>query len=130
MSAETMTTVDPRRPRWILYTLLGVFGLLYAYAVWNAVAYMIPLVGMALDATTWVALVLAIAMPVIVSSWRSRSRGAGGWARSPWCSWPGWAWWRCSGWTWSGTPSRAGTDLLGRASTDGVTRSGGACALR
>ncbi len=66
MSAETMTTLDPRRPRWILYTLLGVFGLLYAYAVWNAVAYMIPLAGMALDATTWVALVLAIAMPVIV----------------------------------------------------------------
>ncbi|MBS1699222.1 MAG: hypothetical protein JST25_12565 [Actinobacteria bacterium] len=66
MSAETMTTADARRPRWILYVLLGVFGLLYAYAVWNAVAYMIPLVGLAIGVTSWVALILAIILPVVV----------------------------------------------------------------
>ena len=66
MSAEVTTIADPRRPRWILYTLLGVFGLLYAYAVWNAIAYMIPLVGLAIGATTWVALILAIVLPVVV----------------------------------------------------------------
>jgi len=58
--------VDPRRPRWILYTLLGLFGLLYAYAVWNAIAYTIPLAGLAIGATTWVALILAIILPVVV----------------------------------------------------------------
>ncbi|VXB00864.1 conserved membrane hypothetical protein [Microbacterium sp. 8M] len=80
MSAEAVTTTDPRRPRWILYTLLGVFGLLYAYAVWNAIAYMIPLVGLAVDATTWVALILAIVMPVIVYALAvalTRRRGLG-----------------------------------------------------
>lgn len=58
--------MDPRRPRWILYTLLGLFGLLYAYAVWNAIAYTIPLAGLAIGATTWVALILAIILPVVV----------------------------------------------------------------
>ncbi|WP_336648017.1 hypothetical protein [Microbacterium sp. MMO-10] len=66
MSAEARTTLDPRRPRWILYTLLGLFGLLYAYAVWNAIAYTIPLAGLAIGATTWVALILAIILPVVV----------------------------------------------------------------
>ena len=80
MSAEALKTTDPRRPRWIFYTLLGVFGLLYAYAVWNAIAYMIPLVGLAVDATTWVALILAIVMPVIVYALAialTRRRGLG-----------------------------------------------------
>ena len=58
--------MDPRRPRWILYTLLGLFGLLYAYAVWNAIAYTIPLAGLAIGATAWVALILAIILPVVV----------------------------------------------------------------
>ena len=66
MSAEVGTTADPRRPRWILYTLLGLFGLLYAYAVWNAIAYTIPLAGLAIGATTWVALILAMVLPVVV----------------------------------------------------------------
>ena len=69
MSAEPTTTppqADPRRPRWILYTLLGAFGLLYAYAIWNAVAYMIPLVGLAIGVTSWVALILAIILPVVI----------------------------------------------------------------
>ncbi|MFB7842729.1 hypothetical protein [Microbacterium sp. NPDC056052] len=69
MSAESMTTApqaDPRRPRWIFYTLLGVFGLLYAYAIWNAIAYMIPFVGLAIGATTWVALILAIILPAVI----------------------------------------------------------------
>ena len=69
MSAESMTSAppaDPHRPRWIFYTLLGVFGLLYAYAIWNAIAYMIPLVGLAVGATTWVALILAIILPAVI----------------------------------------------------------------
>lgn len=66
MSAASETAVDRRRPRWLLYTLLGVFVLLYAYAVWNAVAYMIPLVGLAIGATAWVALILAIVLPIVV----------------------------------------------------------------
>ena len=57
---------DPRRPRWLLYAILGATGLLYAYAIWNAVAYMVPLVGLALGATTWVALILSLVLPVVV----------------------------------------------------------------
>ena len=68
MSAESTVTPqpDPRRPRWIFYMLLGASGLLYAYAIWNAIAYMIPLVGLAVGATTWVALILAIILPAVV----------------------------------------------------------------
>ncbi|MBS1905919.1 MAG: hypothetical protein JST33_04990 [Actinobacteria bacterium] len=69
MSTDSMTTppqADRRRPRWMFYTLLGVFGLFYAYAIWNAVAYMIPLVGIAVGATTWVALILAIILPAVI----------------------------------------------------------------
>lgn len=67
MSAETMANpLDPRRPRWIFFALLGVFALLYAYAIWNAVAYMIPLVGLAIGVTSWVALILAIILPAVI----------------------------------------------------------------
>jgi len=68
MTAESSVSsqADPRRPRWIFYTLLGVFGLLYAYAIWNAIAYMIPLVGLAVGATMWVALILAIILPAVI----------------------------------------------------------------
>ncbi|MDQ4212513.1 hypothetical protein [Microbacterium capsulatum] len=67
-TSETTGTpvVDPRRPRWLFYSLLGVAGLLYAYAIWNAIAYLIPLAGLAISATTWVALILAIVLPAAV----------------------------------------------------------------
>ncbi|MBS1672355.1 MAG: hypothetical protein JSS74_00110 [Actinobacteria bacterium] len=64
----------------MFYTLLGVFGLLYAYAVWNAVAYMIPLVGVVSGLTTWLALVLAVILPVVLFAFAlglTRRRGLG-----------------------------------------------------
>jgi hypothetical protein len=64
--AETLPPADPHRPRWLFYGLLGLTGLLYAYAIWNAVAYMIPLIGLAIGTTGWVALILAIVMPAVV----------------------------------------------------------------
>lgn len=57
---------DPRHPRWVLYGILGLTGLLYAYAIWNAIAYMVPLVGLPVGATTWVALILSIVLPAVV----------------------------------------------------------------
>jgi len=65
-TAEKTTVADPHRPRWLFYAILGLTGLLYAYAIWNAIAYMIPLVGLAVGASTWVALILSIVLPAVV----------------------------------------------------------------
>lgn len=65
-TSQVTAEEDPRRPRWAFYTVLGGTGLLYAYAVWNAIAYTIPLAGLALGAMTWVALMLSIVLPVVV----------------------------------------------------------------
>ena len=63
---EKAAAADPHHPRWLFYGLLGLTGLLYAYAIWNAIAYMIPLVGLAVGASTWVALILSVVLPAVV----------------------------------------------------------------
>ncbi|MDA4895888.1 MULTISPECIES: hypothetical protein [Microbacterium] len=76
----TTTAQDLRRPRWLFYTLLGIAGLFYAYAVWNAIAYLVTVAGLGIDATSWAALVIAILLPVlvfVVSILITRRRGLG-----------------------------------------------------
>jgi hypothetical protein len=57
-------------PGWLLATIAGAFALLYAYAVWSGIAYLIASVqefsaiGLSLAPMVWVVLVLAIVVPI------------------------------------------------------------------
>ncbi|NNH02604.1 hypothetical protein HLA99_01815 [Microbacterium ulmi] len=59
-------------PVWLLGTIMGLFGLFYAYAVWNAIANLIQTAqffgdaGRPLNAFGWAVWIFAIVFPVIV----------------------------------------------------------------
>ncbi|WP_109210667.1 MULTISPECIES: hypothetical protein [Microbacterium] len=61
-------TQTPRTPTWLVATIAAAFGLFYAYAVWNAVAFLIQqATGMlGLNALGWGVLLFAVAFPIIV----------------------------------------------------------------
>jgi hypothetical protein len=70
----------PRTPTWVVATIAGAFGLFYAYAVWNALAFVIASSGQGLNALGWALLLFAVVFPILVF--------AGGfalaWRRRPW----------------------------------------------
>lgn len=59
-------------PVWAVAAVAGVFALLFAYAVWTAVNYLVASVeaagaaGLSLTPMGWVVWILAIALPVLV----------------------------------------------------------------
>ena len=54
-------------PTWLIVTIAGAFGLLYAYAVWNAVGNLVQTLQFTpLNAVGWLLWLFAIAVPVIV----------------------------------------------------------------
>lgn len=64
-----MTAVAPASaaPRWLTATVTGIAGLLYAYAVWNAVAHLIATATpMGLTAIGWMTLGFGVVLPVLV----------------------------------------------------------------
>ena len=63
----TDAATDRRTPTWIVATIAGGFGLLYAYVVWNALDLLVyQAAGMlGLNGLGWFVLLLAIAFPVI-----------------------------------------------------------------
>lgn len=69
----------PRRrvPVAVRVGILGVFGLFYAYAVWNVVAQIVALNELGLSAAGWALLVFSAVFPLIVLI----AAGALGWAR-------------------------------------------------
>lgn len=88
MTDETRTPGNQRRtvlPVWLIATIAGFFGLFYAYAVWNAVAFLISQATgpLGLNGGGWGLLLTAIAFPIIVFAlafaigWK---RGAGAFA--------------------------------------------------
>lgn len=61
----------PATPTWLRTVITGVFALLYAYAVWNAIGNLVQVVQAlpahtALNATGWFLWLFAAALPVIV----------------------------------------------------------------
>lgn len=68
-----MTTTDgaatrPRSmPTWLLVTISVFFGLFYAYALWNALAFLIQQASgpLGLNGYGWFVLLLAVAFPLI-----------------------------------------------------------------
>ncbi|APZ34218.1 bacitracin resistance protein [Microbacterium aurum] len=69
MTADT--TAAPRRapqtPTWAVVTIAALFGLFYAYAVWNAVDFLVAQAtgALSLNAYGWFVLLLAVVFPLI-----------------------------------------------------------------
>lgn len=58
---------DKRRgPRWLSAVVLGLAGLFYAYAVWNAVAHLIGFAQSGLTGIGWLTLSFGVVFPAIV----------------------------------------------------------------
>ncbi|MGM1016077.1 MAG: bacitracin resistance protein [Actinomycetota bacterium] len=66
---ETSPAERPQpRLRWLRAVVLGITGLFYAYAVWNAVAFLITYATSALGLNTygWFVLLFAVVFPALV----------------------------------------------------------------
>lgn len=53
-------------PGWLVGIVLGLAGLFYAYAVWNAIAHLIAMAQGGLSGAGWAVLSFGVAFPVIV----------------------------------------------------------------
>jgi hypothetical protein len=69
-------------PTWLIATIAGAFGLFYAYAVWNAVAFLVQQAGgvLGLNALGWFVLLFAAVFPILAFA----GAFALGWRRSAW----------------------------------------------
>lgn len=66
--SEAAAQRDTRLPTWVVATISGLFGLFYAYVVWNAatlLAYQASGV-LGLNALGWFILVFAVVFPIVV----------------------------------------------------------------
>ncbi|WP_324011534.1 hypothetical protein [Microbacterium sp. JZ37] len=82
----TSTTQERRTPGWLVAVVAGAFALLYAYAVWSAITYLVTLVqttsaqGISLSAVAWGVLLLAVLVPIAafaIAFGLGRTRGIG-----------------------------------------------------
>lgn len=76
-----MSTVEiSTGPRWLVAAVLGLAGLFYAYAVWNAVAYLASMAQLGLNGYGWFVLLFAVCFPVVayVLAWGVGRRRAVG----------------------------------------------------
>lgn len=55
-----------RSPRWLTAVVVGLAGLFYAYAVWNAVAHLLAFAQSGLTGVGWLTLSFGVLFPVIV----------------------------------------------------------------
>ncbi len=55
-----------RSPRWLVGLVIGLAGLFYAYAVWNAVAHLITMAQTGLTGGGWATLLFGVVFPAIV----------------------------------------------------------------
>ncbi|MEV8359621.1 bacitracin resistance protein [Microbacterium sp. 67-17] len=65
---EAPVSVPPRRaalPVWLIATIAGFFGLFYAYAVWNALAFLISQAS-GLSGGGWALVLAAVVFPFVV----------------------------------------------------------------
>lgn len=67
MTADAAAAAPARRPMptWVAATIAGAFGLFYAYAVWNAVAFVISRASI-LNGLGWALLLFACVFPLLV----------------------------------------------------------------
>ena len=69
-TAATGTTATPTSktstPTWLLATVCGFFGLIYAYAVWNALGNLIQAAGLGLNGLGWFVWIFATLFPILI----------------------------------------------------------------
>lgn len=65
--AAASTPAKGRTPTWLVATICGAFGLFYAYAVWNAVAFLVEQAGgpLGLNGYGWLVLLLPVVFPLV-----------------------------------------------------------------
>ncbi|WP_341957243.1 hypothetical protein [Microbacterium sp. LWH13-1.2] len=67
MSEMQMSPSTPSAsPRWLTGLVLGLAGLFYAYAIWNAVAHLITMAQVGLSGVGWATLLFGVVFPAIV----------------------------------------------------------------
>jgi hypothetical protein len=68
MTVDDTAAVRPTRPVWVTTTVAGLFGLLYAYFVWNAVTLLSYQASgrLGLNGLGWFVLLFAAVFPIIV----------------------------------------------------------------
>ncbi len=66
MTDAQTTPISEGSPRWLVGLVIGLAGLFYAYAVWNAVAHLITMAQTGLTGTGWVTLLFGVVFPAVV----------------------------------------------------------------
>ena len=81
---DDRSVVHPATPLWLAITIAVLFGVFYAYDVWEAVGNLVGLnvyadgLGIALTGAGWALLVTGVALPLLVfgaAFWLGRRRG-------------------------------------------------------
>ena len=85
MTTDASASAPARTPAWLVAAIAAVFGLFYAYAVWNAVGNLVLAnqaageLGLALTGLGWSLYLLAVFLPIAVwalALWLGRRRAA------------------------------------------------------
>ncbi|MFS0893526.1 hypothetical protein [Microbacterium sp. 179-I 3D3 NHS] len=66
MSETRSAPVSAGSPRWLVGLVIGVAGLFYAYAVWNAIAHLLTMAQTGLTGAGWATLSFGVVFPAIV----------------------------------------------------------------
>mgnify|MGYP007125777203 CR=1 FL=1 len=64
--SDSTVTSATGTPRWLSALVVGLSGLFYAYAVWNAVAHLVLMAKDGLTAMGWVTLGFGVVFPALV----------------------------------------------------------------
>lgn len=64
--AHEQTVTSAGSPRWVVGLVLGIAGLFYAYAIWNAIAHLITMAQGGLNGAGWATLLFGVAFPALV----------------------------------------------------------------
>lgn len=83
MTDATISRSRALMPTWLIATIAGGFGLFFAYAVWNSVAFLIQQASgdLGLNGLGWFVLILAVVFPIAAFA----GAFALGWRRSAGC---------------------------------------------
>jgi hypothetical protein len=81
-AAASVTTRSKSAPTWLIVSISVFFGLFYAYAMWNALGFLVEQASGPLGLNTygWFVLVIAVAFPVVafviafILGWRRPAR--------------------------------------------------------
>lgn len=65
-AAQVSQSASAASPRWLTGVVLGLAGLFYAYAIWNAVAHLITMGQVGLSGAGWATLIFGVVFPAIV----------------------------------------------------------------